>query len=1046
VTIYLNPTPVMDAVADTIICDNGIVDFDLSSLNGKVLGDKKYYLETSFNGGFVSGVIPMDEYDIIDFSDTLVNFSDAVQTITYTFKPRIKNPRGDNASEYCDRGIDKQVVIYLLPDLVISDSSRQYIGGWNIRCKGNSDGAIFLDVSGGYTAFPWYGQDDAEYQWSTGASSRNVTSLTDGIYTVTVTDFNGCTAYDTIVLTEPDSLISEIDVVTPISCGGGNDGALDLIITGGTKAYDVTWTSLNNYYSKEEDISNLWQDYYMVTVVDTNSCINENEMYLLGPDPITMGPDPSYYGTVNGTEMNISCYNLEDGYIHLSTTGGAYPLTYEWTGPDSLTASTRDIDNIGAGTYTIKVTDDNGCYNSRTIIMNQPDTMEINTVDYSTYYDGLYNISCDGKNDGSISMLVLGGFGKYNYTWGTVDGSGVSTHDPGQQGLTDGTYYVTIYDSVAGNHCFISDTFELTQPEPIDMDTSLSEYNGFNISCNDRNDGSITIKPTGGQGEYAYHWASDNGSGLNENEGSQSGLSAGTYNLDIIYGGEYQCITSWEIELIQPDSLQALPVLSDYNGYHVSCAESTDGFIDPNVSGGAVPYSYTWHSHDGYGLNPMDVIQEGLASGTYVLNLEDANNCTNSWEIELVAPQPLEVSVDNENITCLSDHDGYVHLDVSGGVGPYHYNWSTGDTVPNLDSLVIGYYSAVISDMNGCFVSASADVEEPDPLEINTYIMKPISCYGYNDGAVSAQVTGGREPFNFTWNTGSDEEVIDMLPAGTYAVEINDGSHCHGMDSIIIKNPTRLSLQYEVDPIECYGDSNAVVELTGIGGNGEFKFFWQTPGISSSREVEDLPAGTYPVAVIDENSCRFDTVVTVLSPAKIETDYNIVPPYCSDTDDGSLAVDISGGIPPYDIKWNDFSQFFGQNQTILSDLTEGYYLLYITDANQCAVIDTVEVKGERAHCLNIPTAFTPNGDGYNETWEITVGDEYREVKLYFVYPEANVEIYNRWGKLIYQSDKGYTREWDGKYNGLDLPIDSYHYVIDLGENKRQIVGNVTIVK
>ncbi|MCK4922655.1 MAG: T9SS type B sorting domain-containing protein, partial [Bacteroidales bacterium] len=136
---------------------------------------------------------------------------------------------------------------------------------------------------------------------------------------------------------------------------------------------------------------------------------------------------------------------------------------------------------------------------------------------------------------------------------------------------------------------------------------------------------------------------------------------------------------------------------------------------------------------------------------------------------------------------------------------------------------------------------------------------------------------------------------------------------------------------------------------------------------------------------------------------------------------------------PYDLNWSEE----GIEGQYLEDLFEGIYILEITDNNLCVFRDTSELRGVNISCLNIPTVFTPNGDHANDVWQI----EYIEI-----YPEAIIEIYNRWGTLIYVSEKGYTNPWDGTYNGREMPIDSYHFVLIPAPGKKPVTGNVTIIR
>jgi gliding motility-associated-like protein len=150
--------------------------------------------------------------------------------------------------------------------------------------------------------------------------------------------------------------------------------------------------------------------------------------------------------------------------------------------------------------------------------------------------------------------------------------------------------------------------------------------------------------------------------------------------------------------------------------------------------------------------------------------------------------------------------------------------------------------------------------------------------------------------------------------------------------------------------------------------------------------------------------------------------------------DGSIVAEVTGGVPggDYIYEWSDNS-----TGNSLTDITAGFYSLTVKDLNGCIVKDSVNVEPENESCLIIPNAISPNGDLINDEWNID------NIELY---PEAEVKVFNRWGLSIWRSAKGYPQPWDGRRSGKALPIDSYHYIIDLHNGKKEIIGTITIVR
>jgi len=135
----------------------------------------------------------------------------------------------------------------------------------------------------------------------------------------------------------------------------------------------------------------------------------------------------------------------------------------------------------------------------------------------------------------------------------------------------------------------------------------------------------------------------------------------------------------------------------------------------------------------------------------------------------------------------------------------------------------------------------------------------------------------------------------------------------------------------------------------------------------------------------------------------------------------------------------DYTYLWSDNSTDrdILNVTSGWYSVTVSDLNNCSVRDSVNIEAQNQTCLIIPNAISPNGDLINDVWNIGLSD---------LYPEIEIKIFNRWGELIWNSEKGYPQPWDGRSRGSMLPIDSYHYIIDLHNGTKPLIGNVTIVR
>jgi gliding motility-associated-like protein len=244
----------------------------------------------------------------------------------------------------------------------------------------------------------------------------------------------------------------------------------------------------------------------------------------------------------------------------------------------------------------------------------------------------------------------------------------------------------------------------------------------------------------------------------------------------------------------------------------------------------------------------------------------------------------------------------------------------------------------------------------------------------------------------------------------------------------VYENPA-VTLLSKSDAI-CNGENSGSIEVTATGGAEPYSYAWDNGQTGSA--LAGIGAGAYLVTVTDANGCQDTLNQSVGEPPAIQISETITHPACNDSYDGSVEISISGGTPGYTVLWSNEST--GERT---EKLGPGPIEVEVTDMNQCKVNESYTLTAVREVCVVVYEIITPNGDGYNDTWEIT-GIEY--------FPNATVEVYDRWGRRVYQSN-GYPEQWDGTRDGKELPMDSYHYIIKFNDDKTEtIIGNITIVK
>jgi gliding motility-associated-like protein len=213
-------------------------------------------------------------------------------------------------------------------------------------------------------------------------------------------------------------------------------------------------------------------------------------------------------------------------------------------------------------------------------------------------------------------------------------------------------------------------------------------------------------------------------------------------------------------------------------------------------------------------------------------------------------------------------------------------------------------------------------------------------------------------------------------------------------------------------------------------------FVWSGPDgfTAATKDISGLKAGQYTLVIIDENMCTTRESFKLTEPDPIGIAFDVTDPSCPEKPDGEISLTVTGGISDhnYTYRWSDNS-----NQANISNIPAGLYKVTVTDINGCSVDDFVQLNGLNKTCLIIPEAFSPNKDLINDVWILGNAD---------LYPQMEITIYNRWGQVVWKSQRGYPIPWDGMSRGLDLPIDSYHYIIDLHNELQPVVGTITIIR
>ena len=827
----------------------------------------------------------------------------------------------------------------------------------NVSTTGGVDGTATVVISGGTAPY--------NYLWSDGQTTNPAVNLAAGSYNVVVTDVNNCETQTTCTVQSPSCSEYEIIIASnvPVSCFGEDNGVVSVAVTAASGSVEYIW--MPNIATGSVS-TNLPAGTYTITAIDAVGCEATATANVIQPNELV--------GTIEKTD--IICFGEQNGTLSVNVSGGTEPYQYLWSNGQTV----KDLVNIGPGTYTVTITDNSGC----TIVLNdeilQPTEFEIVDVN-----NAVVNASCNGSDNGSISVTTQGGAMPYEYLWS----NGETT--PSLSGAVAGFYSLTVVDN---SGCNLTEDFEITEPEAL-----------FAVGCSSSAvtitggaDGTASVQINGGTQPYTYLWS--NGQNTNpatslvagtydvtvtdangcqidatcsvqqpscsdysvsirstqnvtcfeESDGSieisvngasgaisynwspnvssgslATSLTAGTYEVTAFDGSG--CESATTVEITQPEELTGTTSTTN-----VSCFEKSDGSITVELSGGSTPYTYLWSN----GSSVEDI--ENIGPGSYTLTLTDNNGCVLVMSDEIVEPTEMTLLFDESinliNVSCNGLSDGAITAGVEGGTAPYTYLWSTGETTSNLENLAAGFYDITITDSNNCSIENTFEVTETEALVFVDCNSEDVTTTGGEDGTATVVIAGGTTPYTYSWSNGQTTNPAINLAAGTYDVSVIDANGCetNGTCSIQGVSCRNFDVDVNINQISCNNSEDGSIEILVIGGSGQITYDW-VPEISTTAIGSNLSAGSYAIQVTDEVGCTEIITTELNNPTSINGSISKVDVLCNGADDGSLDLQLSGGTPPYSYSWNN-----GATQEDLSNLAPADYSVTAIDANGCIFI------------------------------------------------------------------------------------------------------------
>jgi len=714
------------------------------------------------------------------------------------------------------------------------------------------------------------------YVWSTGQTTQSITVNASGTYSVTVTDSVACSR---------SSLPLQINILPPLQPVITGDS----VLCQGTGGVIHTAAAYSSYaWSTGSTAANLnvtSPGTYSVSVVDSNGCA--------GSDTINVKNGSL---AVTPAITASTCINAANGSIATTVNGGSGNYSYLW----STGAASAGINNLMPGIYTAVVRDNGyNCSYNYAFTVTSANVLSIRSA--------VVNETDSNKHDGTINIDVIGGQGNYSYAWSN------GATSASLSGLTAGIYMVTVTDVATG--CSISDTIIV---DVTGNNLSIAATTNANVGCNTAN-GSINLTVTGGSGNYSYLW------NTGATAANLTGLVAGHYFVTVTDNTSHKT-RSAEIVLSNTGMLNV-----SGTALATACNNAT-GSITLNVTNGSGAYSYLWST----GAATANIT--GLKAGVYIVTVTDNTRGCSVQKMFTIAGGGPQATITANNPTCTDNADGSINVNATGN--NIAYEWSNGAHTQNITNLLPGTYGLKMTDtLTGCMSIYSATLVPKDQVNISANSVTNSACSAPYNGSVSLNVSGGTQPYTYSWSNGGNTSSATDMATGTYTATVTDANGCSNtiiifvnIDSTILPMPVAQTVQ----DVKCRQLFNGSVDVNVTGGTPPYAYAWSNG--STGQDISDLTAGTYTLVVTDNNHCQNGITATINDRSVDLSVGSTVSAKCVPVNSGNIYVDVQNGFAPFMYQWSNTA-----TTKDLLNVAPDEYTLIITDSIGCKDTLTADV-------------------------------------------------------------------------------------------------------
>lgn len=786
----------------------------------------------------------------------------------------------------------------------------------NIECYGQNTGSITVDLQGGISPFT--------YAWSNGASTQNLTNLSAGNYTLTVTgSLGGTSTLGPIAVTQPQSpLTLNLTSITHAGCSGLG-GMAQVAASGGTAGYSFLWS----HGATTSTAFNLQPGTYSVTTTDANGCTEEIPNIVIDP--------PTIPTAIAASPNSIDCINNQVYLSGVGTTTGS-DISYVWTTSNGNIVS-------GANTLNDCLVDEAGDYtllvlNTQNACQSTASTSVTATIAAPSANAGpSATLDCVNTATTLIGSASVGS--NFEYLWTTTGGnivSGATTLTPVVDAEGDYTLTVTNTD----NGCTSESTTQATE----DTNPPNASATDGELNCTVS---SVTLEGNSTTAGVDYEWSGPNNFSSTEQNVMVS--TPGTYTLTVTDNGN-GCTTAVDAEAVE----NTTPPQASAMGGTITCTTSAVTLEGSSTTSGV---SYEWTGPGSFSSTQQN--PEVGTPGSYNLTVTGTNGCTETAAaiVDEDTAQPTADAGENGVLNCNAT-SLVLNGSASSSGSQFNYEWTTVDgnivsgantTTPTVDAT--GTYEIMVTnDDNGCTSLASADVTQTPEVNAEISSQTNIACYGGSEGAATVSASGGDENFTYAWSTGANTASVTDLSAGTYTVVVTDGEDCSVSETVEITQPDELTVMASSTAQTAPGVDDGTATANANGGTGTLSYLWSNG--ETTATITGLAPGNYTVDVTDENGCVETQTVTVNEfGCAVTADISATDVSCNGDTDGTATIELNNAAAPLTYLWSN-----DETTAAIEDLAPGTYSVTASDDNGCEVVTSVDV-GEPA-VLNANTTST----------------------------------------------------------------------------------------